>query len=235
MNNNFIGFNEETLNFFIDIKDNNNRTWFAENKSRYEKYVKETSLLFIEHIACLFAEVGLPFVADTKKSLFRIYRDIRFSSNKNPYKTHLGIFFPYISSILDRKPINSFGIYFHIEPEMYFLSAGIYQPEPSILKDIRERISEDYPRFKDILKSNNFSAIFPDGIDGEKLKKAPKGFDIDHPAIDYLKLKEFSAFLPLTKSEVTNSSISEYIIKVEIAILPLLEFLDGAINKTNGQ
>ncbi len=222
----FNGFTEETIEFFKELKVNNNKEWFTENKNQYEKYVKKPAKSFVADMGVLFADKGLPFAANIKKAIFRINRDIRFSKDKSPYKTHLGIFFPYTISESDKKPVNSLGLYFHFEPDMYFIAGGLHSPEPDRLKALRLRLDHDYKSFGNIVNDRGFLEIFPEGLQGEQLKTAPKGFDTEHPGIEYLRYKQFFATHPVKKEDTFSPVLNEEIIKCGVTLMPMLDYLN---------
>lgn len=176
--------NKELYTFLSELQTNNQREWFKENKDRYDvlrKGFEKDIQLIIDQVASFDPEIaGL----QAKECLFRIYRDIRFSPNKTPYKTH---FSAYIARG-GRKSERS-GYYIHIEPGNSLVSGGIWQPETAILKKIRQDIYENIDEFNEILEESVFKAIYP-GLVGQKLKRMPAGFPTDF-SYEYLKHKDF--------------------------------------------
>ncbi len=172
--------------FLIDLKFNNNRAWFKQNNDRYINAKSEFEN-FIELLIPQLKEVDSEIdVLPAKNCIFRIYKDVRFSKNKEPYKTNFG------ASISKggKKSINA-GYYIHFEPDNSFIGGGIYKPEPKILKAIRTTIFENTEQYKNIINKSTFKKYFPD-IYGEKLKTAPRGFPKDFKDIDLLNNKHYA-------------------------------------------
>lgn len=217
---------EDTLQFLQELKKNNNREWFAENKSWYERARKNVESLIGEmilKIATFDPEIGH---IDPKKCLFRIYRDVRFSQDKSPYKTHFGaIFRPRTTERIS-------GYYMHIDPDETFLSLGYYMADAAQLKKIRRGIYEDFDTFSEILNNKSFKKEIGDLYrDEDALQRVPIGFDKDHPAAEYLKLKHFYVYKPITKQQLLNEDFAEYAAKIYKIMYPLGEFLDDVINE----
>ena len=174
---------KETLQFLKDVKSHNDRDWFAKNK---EKFISANEN-FIQFVQGLIDEVAKfdKSVAglDAKNSVFRIYRDTRFSKDKSPYKTHFS------ATLMGKeKSCGIAGYYFHLEPGNSFLAGGVHMTEPRNLKAIREEISDKGIFFLKIINGKNFKDFFK--IEGEKLTKVPQGFDKEDPMRDYLKYKD---------------------------------------------
>ncbi|MDT8402168.1 MAG: DUF2461 domain-containing protein [Bacteroidales bacterium] len=174
------------LEFLIDLRFNNNRAWFKENNPEYQKAKSEFEQL-IEILLPLLKQIDESIdVTSPAECIFRIFRDVRFSENKEPYKTNFGAF---ISKEGRKGPYA--GYYIHVEPDRSFIGGGIYMPEPNILKAIRTEIYENIDEFKGIINRDEFKGYFPD-IFGEKLKMPPKGFPKDFRDIDLLKHKHYA-------------------------------------------
>ena len=183
--------NSNTIQFLSDLKYNNNREWFTDNKNRYEE-ARSDFENFIDALIDRIAEFDPSIRHHTASDcVFRIYRDVRFSKDKSPYKTNMGA---HITAAAKRSEIHSrAGYYIHIEPEGHsMLAGGAYLPDAKWLKRIRERIDREADVLKGILSGADFKKYFG-GIDGEKLKTAPKDFPKDHPEIELLKHKSFLA------------------------------------------
>ncbi len=216
---------KDTMQFLSDLKQNNDRDWFQENKSRYEIARKE----FESFINALIAEI-VKFDSSighhtAKECVFRIYRDIRFSKDKSPYKTHFGA---HITSALKRSDIHSrAGYYIHISPGDSMLAGGAYLPQGQWLKAIRQEISYNARELKEILNNADFKKYFGD-ISGEKLKRAPKGYEPDHPDIELLKHKSFLATHICSDAKVTSSDFLDHAGNVFRALYPFDQFLNRA-------
>lgn len=215
-----------TFNFLREIAENNNREWFAENKERYEA-VKLDLFGLISPLIESLSSIDSRFSGDTppKKCLLRIYRDVRFSPNKMPYKRHYGIAF----DIKGYGP-NTPSYYLHLEPGNCFFGAGFWMPESKVLKNIREEIDYSGQEFRDILLAENYKRIFILS-DEDSLKRAPKGYEIDHPMIEFLKLKSFISIYALKEDDFYKNDIVN---KLEIAfksVQPFILFLRKAVDQ----
>jgi uncharacterized protein (TIGR02453 family) len=225
----FEGFTPEAKKFFYNLRNNNNKEWFEKNRHIYEKEIKEPSRQLVEEMAIHFAQLGLPYIADPKRSLFRINRDIRFSPNKEPYKTNMGAFFPFGLSNISHKSVGSPGLYFHFDHSDTFIACGIHQPEPITLKAIRVRIADEWTMLEKILKSRKFKSEFPDAWEGEPLKSMPKGFPKDHPAGKWLRLKEFTYWSPISFKDAYSPGLIELLCIKAVAAADLHNFILEAI------
>lgn len=193
--------------YLADLAENNDRQWFADNKDRYERYVKEAGLQFIRDFEPYLHEISPHFVADDRTvggSLFRIYRDTRFSKDKTPYKTHLGIQFRHEAA----KDVHAPGFYLHVDPAGSFAGAGIWRPDAKTALAIREAIAERPNEWTAMTSAADFSSTF--GLEGESLKRPPRGFDPDHPLISDLKRKDFIASGKLSRKSVTAPDFLEH-------------------------
>ena len=216
----------ETLAFISDVAANNNREWFAENKERYD-IAKADVLAFVDQLIPHLAAADPEFSVDTpsKKCLLRIYRDVRFSKNKDPYKNNYGIFFS-----VKGKGVNEPGYYLHIQPGACFFAAGLWMPEAADLKKIREEIDYNTSEFLDIIQAKSFKSKFElDQTD--KLKKAPKGYEVDHPQIELLKLKSFIAICPIKDEEFLKPGIVDQLKNAFESIYPFMLFLRNAVTQ----
>lgn len=189
------------LAYLEDLKKNNNRDWFNTNKSRYVA-AKEEFELFVNNLIPEIREIDNSIgVVTAKDCVFRIYRDVRFSTNKEPYKTNMGA---YISR--DGKKGKFAGYYIHIEPDNNsFIAAGIHMPDADTLKEIRIEIMENTDEMKKIINDSKFKNIFPE-IYGEKLKTAPKGFPKEFKDIELLKFKSYAIVHKLDDKFVKNET-----------------------------
>lgn len=217
---------KETLNFIKEVAENNNREWFAANKGIYE--IAKADVL--ELVAKLIPELAkvdplLSADADPKKSLLRIYRDVRFSKNKDPYKNNFGIWFSAKS-----KGGNEPGYYLHIQPGKSFIAGGYWMPEASHLKLIRQEIDYNIGDFKEIINGKDFKKNFKLGVDNA-LKNAPKGYDPADPNIEFLKLKSFEATTKIDDEEFFKPNLVNKLISSFKTVQPLVAFLRNAIEQ----
>lgn len=209
-----------TLQFLNSLEKNNNRDWFTENKNFYWQ-AKENVELFIEdliHETAKFDDEILKI--DPKKALFRIYRDIRFSKDKIPYKTHFGV------SLGMGKGSKISGYYLHIEPGRSFLAGGVYLPESTVLKEIRKEITASGKDFLEILEQPDFQNNFGGLSVEHQLKRVPNGFEKDHPMAEYLKLKSFTASHPVSNQTLLEQDAAEKFAEIFRSIKPLNDFLE---------
>ncbi len=224
----FEGFSDKAFSFLAGLKKNNNKPWFEAHRSDYEEYLREPSKQFVLAMAALFEEEELPLVADVKKSLFRINRDIRFSKDKSPYKTHLGIVF----GMKDLGEDEWAGMYLGMDPKgssdvECSVGGGVYMPSPAFLKAIRTRIAKDHKAFEKLNNAKSFRTIFSEGITGSSLKRMPKGFEETHPAATTLKQTEFLYRSKLTKKDLCSPKLPEIVLARTIAAMPMLRYLSG--------
>ncbi len=215
-----------TFDFLRELAENNNREWFAKNKHLYE----EAKLDLFALIAPLIKELSAldpEFSADTepKKCLLRIYRDVRFSANKDPYKKNYGIAF----DVKGYGPTTP-SYYLNLEPGSCFFGAGFWMPESKVVKSIREEIDYSGEEFLEIINDKYYKAIFSLSKD-DTLKKAPKGYEIDHPMIDYLKLKSFISVYPLKEEDFYKKDIVDKLKNAFKTIQPFLLFLRKALSQ----
>lgn len=216
---------KKTFNFLREIADHNNREWFAENKARYEE-AKLDLFEFISPLIESLSSIDPRFSADTppKKCLLRIYRDVRFSPNKMPYKRHYGIAF----DIKGYGP-NTPSYYLHLEPNNCFFGAGFWMPESAVLKNIREEIDYSSEEFEGIINAETYLEVFNLSKE-DSLKRAPKGYDVDHPMIDYLKLKSFISVCSLKEEDFYKIDIVDKLKTAFESIQPFILFLRKAVD-----
>ena len=217
---------KSTFNFLTELADNNNREWFAEHKYLYEE-AKEDLFALIKPLIKELAAIDPEFSGDTlpKKCLLRIYRDIRFSPNKEPYKKNYGIAF----DVKGYGPTTP-SYYLHLEPGNCFFGAGFWMPESRVVKGIREEIDYSGEEFLEIINDKAYKSIFALSKE-DTLKKAPKGYEIDHPMIDYLKLKSFISVYPLKEEDFYREDIVNKLKNAFITIQPFILFLRKALSQ----
>ena len=215
------------LKFLEDLKANNNRDWFIENKKSYEEFKKDYHQLILGFLEIMKPQDANLELLEVKNCAFRINRDIRFSKNKAPYKTHLGI---WMNTNQGNK--NGPGYYIHIEKGSSFIAGGIYSPEADDLKKIRKEIAFFYEDLEEILNDKNFKKYYSelDKTETNSLKNGPKDFDKEHPAIEFLKLKSFVAVQNITDAELLNENFIKITAEKLIVLKPLLEFLNRGLS-----
>jgi len=196
-------FKTSTLKFLKGLKKNNNKTWFEKNKSAYLD-AKEDAEHFVERLIESLGKVD-PDIAPlrAKDCTYRIYRDVRFSSDKTPYKTHMGAF-------LNKggKKVPTAGYYFHAEPGRSMTGGGLWMPMPAELSKVRQEIDYNFAEWTKLLGARRFKKYFSEGLDKDEiLSRPPKGYDAENPAIGFLKLKSFVVTRLLTDEMMTSRSL----------------------------
>ena len=194
------------FDFLRELKANNERPWFEANKARYRAEVRDPMLDFIQAFAEPLAEISPHFRADPRPSggsLFRIYRDTRFSKDKTPYKTNVGAHFRHEAG----KDAHAPGFYLHLEPEMCFAGCGIWHPDGPTLGKIRDAIVERPEEWTRITASDAFCRTFR--LAGEALKRSPRGYDPEHPLIEDLKRKDFVAITDIPEAHTIRPDFLE--------------------------
>ena len=179
-------FTDETVVFLETLKQNNDREWFKAHKDDYETHVRAPMLAIIERLAQDFPRIAPDFVA-SPRSMYRIYRDTRFSPDKTPYKTHVAAAFTHRTL----PKTESAALYFHFAPGQLWIGGGLYAPATPRLNRIRQHIAADPDRFRRLVESPAFRRR--GGVHGERLQRMPRGFPADHEAAEYLKLKQYLA------------------------------------------
>jgi uncharacterized protein (TIGR02453 family) len=178
-----------------------------------------------------FFDNNLPYMSDSKLSLFRINRDIRFSANKDPYKTNLGVFFPYSENPSLVSKEFSLGLYIHFEKGKSFIASGLHSPDTQTLKSLRNQIADNYEEFLIIVNDKSFRKNFPDTFSSQKPLTRLSGFPKDHPAAEYLKQKDFSFGLKISDDVFFNNKLGSFIIEKAKSSKNYLQFLYNAIYK----
>ncbi len=220
-------FTKDLFDYLGDLKDNNNRQWFNDNKTRYESTVREPALRFIDDFREPLRSLSPHFEASAKMvggSLFRIHNDVRFSKDKTPYKTHVGIHFRHERA----KDAHAPGFYLHLEPRNCFTGIGLWRPETPVAYTIRQFIADHADRWTDIIHEPAFEESFT--LDGDSLKRPPKGFAADHPLVADLKRKDFIAITKLTQKEITGPSfLDRFNDRLEVTV-PFMRFLCDSLD-----
>ena len=214
-------FSPALFDFLTDLKHNNNREWFQANKERYRAEVQEPLLGFISGFAGPLREISPHFVADPRPSggsMFRIYRDVRFSRDKSPYKVHAAAQFRH----RDGRDVHAPGFYLHLEPDNVFMGGGLWHPPGPTLAAVRSAIVDDPNGWRRATKGLNMG--------GESLKRAPRGFDSDHPLVDDLKRKDFVCMVESTQKQACRPGFLEQFTDSCRTLEPLIRFLTEAVD-----
>lgn len=216
---------KKVLQFLQDLSQNNNKEWFHANRNRYEES-RETMLfvteVLINEIRKFDSEIS---VMNPKDCMFRIFRDVRFSKDKRPYKTNFGIFI----AKGGRKSMHS-GYYLHIEPGRSFVGGGIYMPPAEPLKVIRNYLAAQGDEFLEIINNKDFKSVYPEMHD-HQLKTAPKGFPKDHPFIDLLKYKSIVFSTSLGNSLIIGENFIDFVVNAFQKLQPVNEVINHALDE----
>ncbi len=215
-----------TIEFLNELKDNNSKIWFDQNRKRYDT-LKSDYLLLAENILTKMKQIDPVLEGlNPKDCIFRINRDVRFSADKSPYKTNLGI-----ALHPGNKKFNFAAYYVHIEPGQSFVGGGLWMPESTLLSKVRKEIHFFYSDFFEILNDQNFKKNFQhlDIEEGQKLIRPPKGYDESDPAIEYLKLKSFTVSKPIADDLLVSPDLIPYIINSLTAIKPFIAFINRGL------
>ena len=214
---------KDILKFLGELKQNNTREWFAENKKYYEN-ANKALLTLVEQLIPVVQYIDTSVGELTAKDcIFRIYRDTRFSPNKTPYKTNMGAFF----ARGGRKSVNA-GYYMHLEPGKSMLAGGIWMPEPEALKRIRQEIYYNSKELKTLLSAQTFKDYFGALSEDGKLKNPPRDFPADFHDIELLKNKNFTMFHPVDDATVCSDEFPVLVSQVFEAMKPVNKFLNRA-------
>jgi uncharacterized protein (TIGR02453 family) len=222
----FDGFPRDGIGFLKRLKRNNTRAWFEKHKDDYEQTVKLPMQSLIVALRPHFEKFAPEFETNPRKSLFRIYRDVRFSKDKTPYKTHVAAHF-----VMGGKPkgVEGSGYYLHIEPGEVFLGGGIYMPDSDQLKRIRKAIAGRSDQFLAILGEKNFKKTFGT-LRGDKLQRVPQGYEPDHPMGEWLKQKQFFVWVEWPESKCLKERFVNNVADVFESATPLVRFLNEAMH-----
>ncbi len=219
-------FTPESLQFLSDLSENNSREWFTPRKAQYEALVRDPFLALIEAMQPALAKISPHFRADPKPiggSLFRLYRDARFSNDKSPYKPWAGARFFHERAKLSPAP----SFYLHIAPGNSFVGGGIWHPQPPTQRKIREFILENPSSWVEATQGAQFKSHF--SLGGDTLVRPPRGFDANHPLINDIKRKDFVAARPLTDAQVCHSGLLTQVATCSASCAPLIDYLCAAL------
>lgn len=221
----FAGFPPEAMKFFQRLKRNNHRTWFHAHREEYEQHVRFPMQCLIAAVGTKMREAAPEFQFHPTRSIFRIYRDVRFSKDKSPYKTNIAASF----SIRGKKdPTGAPGLYVGIEPGEIFIGGGLYMPSGPQLKLIRAAIAGKPEEYREIVEEKQFRRVFGKVL-GERLSRAPLGYLPDHPMIEHLRLKQFFVGKVLEDGACRSARFADTVASVLTASLPFVRWLDRTV------
>jgi uncharacterized protein (TIGR02453 family) len=214
-------FPPETLAFLRSLARNNRRDWFTPRKEQYETVVRGPMVEFVNRLAADLAVWAPDHIAEPKVSIFRIYRDTRFSHDKTPYKTNIAAYFPHRGL-----PKNEgAGLYIEVAPKHVWYGGGVYMPSSRELLLIRQHLAADYRRFERILRAAAFKKAFGE-LQGDTLTRVPRGFPVDHPAAEWLRHKQFLAGIEQPAGFATSDGFYKTVSSAFKAAAPLMAFLN---------
>ena len=217
-------FTRETLRFLRSLKRNNDRDWFRARREQYDAYVRDPMIAVIEQLANDFRRFAPELIASPRHSMFRIYRDTRFSSNKKPLKTHAAAVF----RTRDLPKPQGAGLYFEIAPGWVWIGGGMWRPEPPELVRIRAHIAATWPEMQTIVRSPRFRRTFGE-LSGETLTRVPRGYPADHPAATYLKHRQFYGGAEFPATLAHSRAFYPTLVATFRALMPLVRFLNDPL------
>jgi uncharacterized protein (TIGR02453 family) len=217
-------FPPEALTFLRSLKRNNRRDWFLAHRDDYDTCVRGPMLEIVQRLADDMRAFAPEIVCDPKTAVYRIYRDVRFSPNKAPYKTHVAASFP--TRGLPKH--EGAGLYFHVSPTEVWVGGGMYAPQTAQLQAVREHIAQHVRRLRAIVESPGFRKTVGT-LDGERLQRVPRGFAADHPAAEFLKYRQFLAGCELPPRLATSPKFYGTILNVFRQVTPLARFLNDPL------
>ena len=223
-------FTPKTLAFLRALKRNNDREWFRARRDDYERHVRGPMIQAIERLAVDLRKFAPELVADPKRSLYRIYRDTRFSSDKTPLKTNVAAVFP--PRGFPRH--EGAGLYFEVAPGWTWMGGGLYMPPAPALHAIRATIASSHPRLHRLVTAPAFRKTLGE-VQGERLTRVPLGFRKDHPAAHYLQLKQFLGFREFPPEFAISADFYPELLRTFKALMPMLRFLNDAVRAETSQ
>jgi uncharacterized protein (TIGR02453 family) len=214
-------FSPKSVSFLRSLKRNNDREWFRARKDQYDTHVRGPMISVVERLADDFRSFAPELIASPKQSLFRIYRDTRFSNDKKPLKTHAAAVF---RTRQLPKPRGA-GLYFEVAPGWVWIGGGMWRPEPPELVQIREHIAETWPELRVITRAAGFRKRFEE-LSGDTLSRVPRGYPSDHPAAAFLKFRQFYGGAEFPASLAYSKEFYPTLIATFKALMPLVRFLN---------
>jgi uncharacterized protein (TIGR02453 family) len=216
----------EIFEFLVELKENNNKVWFDAHREKYKR-VKADFEDFVEQLITRMAAIDKDIAYLTVKDCtYRIYRDLRFSPDKTPYKTNMGAYL-----VKGGKKQQLSGYYFHLEPDNCMISGGIWMPQPPVLKKIRQGIYENIDEFIEIIEDQQFKKYFGSFDEDAMLKKAPLNFPKDFEHLNLLKYKSYTVSTPLSNAKVLSNNILDVVVEIFSLLTPLNHFFNEVIEE----
>ena len=228
----FDGFPPRAITFLRGLAKNNRKEWFEEHRADYEGTVKAPLALLVEEVDVRLAEITPEIIGSPKKSMFRIHRDVRFSKDKSPYKTHAACWFFHRDAgrgVGGDAAHGGAGFYFHMAPTGSFCGGGIWMPPRPALQRIRQSLVDDQEGFEEIVLARSFKRRFGDLDPEGMLTRMPRGFEESHPAAKWLRHQSFTAGTELTAADISSAKLPDTLAKHYAAMAPLIRWLNDAL------
>ena len=221
----FTGFEPAAIQFLADLAEHNDRAWFQPRKADYERLLKDPLERLVAALAERFEARGLPLRADSKRSIFRIYRDTRFSKDKSPYKTNMGASFPWVEAAAPDDVAHGNGAYFHFQPGEMYAGGGMWMPDKARLDALRRTVLEDPDAVRAALEDPGFAAVFGSARTHEELKRVPPGYPADHPMANIFRWKDLVFSRRLADEEVLSPALPDTLVDTYAAAIPVFRLL----------
>jgi uncharacterized protein (TIGR02453 family) len=224
-------FTKASLQFLRDLAAHNDRDWFEAHRETYEREVRGPLRALVEEMDVRLAAIAPEIVGDTKRSLFRIHRDVRFSRDKSPYKTHAACWFFHRAAGRSAAPHDNggaAGLYFHLEPGGSISAGGLYRPPREALGKVRDALAESHRAFERALRGD-FASRFGSPTGEFVLTRTPRGYPADHPAARWLRFASFTASRPMSDAEACDPKLPDRLTEDFAALVPMVRWLNGAL------
>jgi len=225
-------FTKQSLDFFTGLREHNSKPWFEAHRENYERHVKEPMQALVAAMDARFARFAPEIGGDPRRSVFRLHRDIRFSKDKSPYKTHTACWFFHRGahkSVGQEAEGGSAGFYFHLQPGSSFVGGGMWMPPRPLLDRFRAAIAKDPKGFGKLLAEPRLRKRFGGLSDENQLKRMPRGYAEDHPAAPWLRHQSFTLGRRLTDAQVTSARLPATLEADYALMLPLVRWLNGVL------
>lgn len=219
-------FTPQTLSFLRSLKRNNDREWFRARKDQYEEHVRGPMIAVVERLAVDFKSFAPELIASPKQSIFRIYRDTRFSSDKQPLKTHAAAVFR--TRGFQNK--EGAGLYFEVAPGWVWIGGGMWRPQPPELVKLREHIADTWPDIRTLTRAKAFTSRFG-RLEGETMTRVPRGYPADHPAAEYLRFRQFYGGAEFPASLAYSRTFYPTLVATFKGLMPLVRFLNEPLTE----
>jgi uncharacterized protein (TIGR02453 family) len=225
----FVGFRPPAFRFLRDLARNNRREWFEANRETYETELQQPLLALLDELDVRLASLAPELMVDSKRSIFRIYRDVRFSKDKSPYKTHVAFWVSHRALGSGGGPAvhGGAGLYFHLEPGASIVAAGMWMPPTPALARIREALDTDLRGFEAARRV--LRPTFGELSDEAVLQRPPRGYDADHPAARWLRHRSFTVSRPVAMTDLRHPALPDKLARAYKPAIPFVRWLNAAL------